>query len=535
MAIAILQGIGGRVPQDKSIKIERDGSYTVKADEGYELEAVEIVVDTPDKKPEEELDLGVIKTNGAREITPSEGKVFNKVAFNVQVPPQGVEQFDERLDGIIALQNGYIGSGYKPSEGLEYSLDWQGNAYEVGIGSCADEVVVIPSEHDGYPVTVIGNDFTSKTMKVLVLPDTLTYVMSVNSCTALEKVIFGANFRSLLYWSFEGNVNCKVYDFSRCLQIPTIDLYDDPMYSVFSDMPDDCKMLVPPHLLDDWKRATNWIVFADHIVAAESVADNGTSDEVYNTTEERLEVIEGNVEKVYEAGSDTGFEAGKQAEYDAIWDGFQQNGQRTDYDSAFRFWTDTMFKPKYDFRPTTAIGMFQSSNIKDVAGALTGAGVALDFSACPNLRLAFYNCPQLETVPIIDTTATKDDSASGTLYYLFGNDVQLRTVEKIILKQSGTQAFNGTFSSCGELRDVRFEGVIGQNGLSLSGSPSLRKASIENIINCLSAETSGLSITLSKYSVNKAFETSYGSMDGTTSSEWQALIATKSNWTISLV
>jgi hypothetical protein len=268
MAIAILQGIGGKAPQDKSIKIERDGSYTVEADEGYALETVAIEVDTPDKKPEEELDLGVIKTNGAREINPSAGSVFSKVTFEVDVD-RGTEQFDNRLDGIISLQNGYIGGGYKPSEGLEYSLDWQGNAYEVGIGSCADEVVVIPSEHDGYPVTFIGNDFTSKTMKVLVLPDTLTYVMSVNSCTALEKVIFGANFRSINYWSFEGNVNCKVYDFSRCLQIPTIDLYDDPMYSVFSDMPDDCKMLVPAHLLDDWKRATNWTMFADHIVAAE--------------------------------------------------------------------------------------------------------------------------------------------------------------------------------------------------------------------------------------------------------------------------
>jgi hypothetical protein len=127
---------------------------------------------------------------------------------------------------------------------------------------------------------------------------------TINGCTALERVVLGANFGAINYWAFEGNVNCKVYDFSRCLQIPTIDLYDDPMYSVFSDMPDDCKMLVPPHLLDEWKRATNWTVFADHIVAAESVADNGTSDEVYNTTEERLEAIEGNVEKVYEAGEE---------------------------------------------------------------------------------------------------------------------------------------------------------------------------------------------------------------------------------------
>jgi hypothetical protein len=435
----------------------------------------------------------------------------------------GAGSFDNRLDGIIALQNGYIGGGYKPSEGLEYCFDE--NSYSVrGIGSCADEVVVIPPEYEGYPVTSIET-LESKTMKELILPDSVTWIAStINGCTALERVVFGANFGAINYWAFEGNVNCKVYDFSRCLQIPTIDLYDDPMYSVFSDMPDDCKIIVPAHLLDDWKRATNWTMFADHIVAAESVDDNGTSDEVYNTTEERLETIEGNVSKVYEAGSDTGFEAGKQAEWNAFWDGFQDYGNRTEYNMTFRKWNDAIFKPKYDIRPIDATQIFNGTNIKDIAGALRRAGVVLDFSQCTTFRMAFYTAV-IEYIPVVDTRAATDDSANGALYYLFASTTILKSIEKIILKPNGSQVFNGTFHWLPNLEEVRFEGVIGQNGLVLKDSTKLSKASIENIISCLSTTTSGLAVTLSKTAKEAAF----------TTDEWSALIATKPNWTISLI
>jgi hypothetical protein len=362
-------------------------------------------------------------------------------------------------------------------------------------------------------------------MKELILPDSVSWILStVNNCTALERVVFGANFGSVNYWSFGGNINCKAYDFSRCQKIPTIDLYDNPDYYVFLDMPDACEIIVPPELLDEWRSATNWTMFADHIVAAESVADNGTSDEVYNSTEERLEAIEGNVEKVYEAGTDTGFEAGKQAEWNAFWDGFQDYGNRTEYNTAFRKWNDAIFKPKYDIRPIEATQMFNGTNIKDIAGALRRAGVVLDLSQCTAFRMAFYTA-DIEYVPVVDTRATTDDSANGALYYLFASSTILKSIEKIILKPNGSQVFNGTFHWLPNLEEVRFEGVIGQNGLDLKDSTKLSKASIESIIKCLSTTTSGLAVTLSKTAKEAAF----------TTDEWSALIATKPNWTISLI
>lgn len=84
------------------------------------------------------------------------------------------------------------------------------------------------------------------------------------------------------------------------------------------------------------------------------------------------------------------------------------------------------------------------------------------------------------------------------------------------------------------LRKIRFQGVIGLS-LDLSEAPVLSAASIENVISCLSGSTSGLTLTLSAAAVNAAFETAEGAGDGSQSAAWAALIATKSNWTISLV
>lgn len=227
---------------------------------------------------------------------------------------------------------------------------------------------------------------------------------------------------------------------------------------------------------------------------------------------------------------DQGFAEGKQAEHDAFWDAYQQNGQRAEYINCFRNgWCDTIFKPKYDICPVDAREMFSGSEIKDLAGALNSAGVVLDFSQCTNMKMAFYTCSELEAIPVVDTTATTDDSANGTFYYLFGNSPKLRSIEKIILKQSGSQVFTRPFNWAPELQEVRFEGVIGQNGLTFDEARKLSKASIESVINALSTTTSGLTVTFSKTAVNNAFT---GGSDG---SEWQALIATKPNWTISLV
>lgn len=231
---------------------------------------------------------------------------------------------------------------------------------------------------------------------------------------------------------------------------------------------------------------------------------------------DKLVVIAENEQKV--------FDAGKKAEHDAFWDEYQRNGDRVGYKAAFsgQYWGDSCFQPKYDMRPTDASYMFEESHITDLAGILKECGVVLDLSNCTNVTQMFFWCKKITTIPIIDTTATTDDGTNGTFYYLFGWDEKLQSIEKIILKQSGEQKFNGTFGGCYALREIRFEGVIG-NDISFQDSPLLTHDSLMSIINHLkdfSGTTTTMTLTLRTTNLAKLTDA-------------EKAIATQKGWTLS--
>lgn len=90
-------------------------------------------------------------------------------------------------------------------------------------------------------------------------------------------------------------------------------------------------------------------------------------------------------------------------------------------------------------------------------------------------------------------------------------------------------------NDCPKFREIRFAGVLSRS-FGFDGTVTeLSKASIENIMGCLSAEVTGKTLTLPLAAVNTAFETSPGAADGSASAEWLALVDAHSNWTISLV
>ena len=247
------------------------------------------------------------------------------------------------------------------------------------------------------------------------------------------------------------------------------------------------------------------------------------------TTAEKLIQIAENEPRVYQAGIEEGVEQGRKAEYDAFWDDYQQNGERVNYNYGFynKGWADASFKPKYNIIPTRANQMFAESYISDLVGILENCGVTLDLSQATNIYMTFYWCLNLTRVPVVDTRACTNDSQTFT--YLFGSDANLISIEKLILKDDGSQPFANTFSGCYKLQEIRIEGTIGQNGFNVSPCTKLSKASITSIINALSSTTSGLTVTLSKVAVDAAFE------GGSAGAEWTALKNTRTNWTISLV
>lgn len=184
-----------------------------------------------------------------------------------------------------------------------------------------------------------------------------------------------------------------------------------------------------------------------------------------------------------------GKDTGGRGFYDKFWDDYQQNGERVEYDYAFsgRAWSDeTYSKVKYGFgKPTSCTGMYRfSRQISDTIQELD----------CENIR-------ELNNVYA---------------------DSRLR---KIRVRVYETNRYSLAFLGTSYLEELEIYGTIGQNGFNVQWSTLLDKASITRIINALSATTSGLTVTLSKTAVNNAF----------TDAEWNALIAPKSNWTISLV
>ena len=236
---------------------------------------------------------------------------------------------------------------------------------------------------------------------------------------------------------------------------------------------------------------------------------------------------------------------------DDMWEKIQAGGKRTYY-SLFGFysvWTGKNFKPKYDIRPTKTLAyrMFPVNSygnayqiqklieegqvrMKDLEKE---RGITFDFSECSNMAQVFCVSPFSE-LNVIDMSMAIDTTETFSGSYLLNNrELMLKKIERLICSE--TTVFHITaFKNSLEITYIGFEGIISQNGLNLQWSTKLDKESHVKLVNTLSSTTTGLSVTVSQTAVNKAFETSEGANDGSTSQEWLNLIATKSNWTISL-
>lgn len=184
--------------------------------------------------------------------------------------------------------------------------------------------------------------------------------------------------------------------------------------------------------------------------------------------------------------------------YDTLWDNLQQNGKRAHYSYAFSYtgWNDKVYNPKYPIIPTSTNGiayMFTwNQAITDTKVPITAFGSAQN---------AFYSCKELKRI--------------------------------IKLIFDGTTNVNNMLYYCIKLEELYAEGKLDLS-LNVQHSP-LNKASIISLVNVLSETAEGQTMTFNLAAVNKAFETSEGANDGSTSAEWDTLQNTKSNWTIKAV
>ena len=203
-------------------------------------------------------------------------------------------------------------------------------------------------------------------------------------------------------------------------------------------------------------------------------------------------------------GREEGRAEGRQAEYDRYWDTRQNEGKAVDYEYAFYGYPNELFNPKYDF--VFGVSAYSANN-------------------------SFRNAKITDMVKDCNFTVLNDAVGLTYTFYRARDLINART-----LKVKESLKYSHVFDECNALKEIRFDGVIGQSGLNFKWSTNLSKSSIESIINALSSTTSGLTLTLSKSAVNNAFGVNVD--DASTypeGSEYYELRQSKSNWTISYV
>ena len=233
---------------------------------------------------------------------------------------------------------------------------------------------------------------------------------------------------------------------------------------------------------------------------------------------EMADKIDTCVEKARANGYSQGVTEGKASEYNEFWDTFQNGGKRTGYLFGFsgKGWTADNFKPKYDI---IAVGntnhMFNSNSaLVNFADYLEKHGLRFDISGVTSTS-EMFRYSKFTRLPVLDFRNVTD------LYYVFGNNTDLHTIDEIKINSSVT--FNNTFRECTNLTEIRFDGVISKN-IDLHWSKHLSFMSLASIIGALSDTVTGQTITLPE----TARET-YN--NATISGRWDELISEHPNWT----
>lgn len=205
---------------------------------------------------------------------------------------------------------------------------------------------------------------------------------------------------------------------------------------------------------------------------------------------------------------DQGYEDGKQAEYDIFWDNYQNNGQKTVYRYAFAYnWTNDIFNPKYDIKPTSANYMFYESQISTLADC-----EKIDLSNCTEMEY-FARFSIIKDFPPLDLS-----KATKKLSYSFSTCYNLESLTLNNVQSSCT--FVNTFALSKKLKELRITGTIGQS-IGLPDSLLLSNESVQSVIDSLADLTGATTQTL----------TLHADVGAKLTDEQKATITAK-NWTL---
>ena len=114
-------------------------------------------------------------------------------------------------------------------------------------------------------VTSIGDSAFEScySLASITMPDGVTSIgeFAFGSCYSLASITIHDGVTSIGGYAFDSCYCAAFYDFTACTTVPAL-----ASTTVFNEIYDDCKIRVPAALVDEWKAATNWSTYADHIV-----------------------------------------------------------------------------------------------------------------------------------------------------------------------------------------------------------------------------------------------------------------------------
>lgn len=217
-----------------------------------------------------------------------------------------------------------------------------------------------------------------------------------------------------------------------------------------------------------------------------------------------LDAIEESISQVFDLGKD------------AVLKGLTNNYTRKIYNYSFQYTDLTGLSFKETVKPTNVDAMFQY-----YAGEYLPEGLDLT-NVSASSTSAQWLCRFARKLKVFpDVNYPIQTRYAGTWQ---GCD-ELETIE--IVRSDESSTYGSTFSGCHKLKNIAFEGVIGQN-IDFQDCSVLSRASILNIFEHLSDTATGMTSKFSLAAITSAF-------GSTTAQEWLDLIATKTNWTFSLV
>lgn len=231
------------------------------------------------------------------------------------------------------------------------------------------------------------------------------------------------------------------------------------------------------------------------------------------------------IPKVYKAGEDNGLKK--------AWD--TKTGGMTSGNAQYWFYSEKIDTGILEYPLTYKVTGGADSTFRGSKGEVSlldierNGGVKLDWSGCISFNLTFQNS-QITEFGIVDARGV-----TGNFNTVFGaasvSSAKLRYIEKLCVNKN--IPLDTAFKNAAALVHVIFEGTIGKS-CDIHYSP-LDKESLTSLLICLSDNVTGQTCSVNKAAVNRAFETSEGANDGTTSPEWLALVGAKPNWTVALM